>query len=190
MISVPGCEVTVERCSRKSIAMSVTDAGKVRIKAPLRCTDEEIMAFIGRNASWLREHLRKAATAPVYTLTEEQIRSLADAALRDLPPRVRFWAGRMGVSCGRVTIRNQLSKWGSCTGGGNLNFNCLLMLAPAYVRDYIVVHELSHRVFMNHSAQFWALVAKWFPDYRLAETWLKTEGAAWVKAMRKLYGRE
>jgi predicted metal-dependent hydrolase len=87
------------------------------------------------------------------------------------------------VSYGRITIRNQKTRWGSCSGKGNLNFNCLLMLAPPEVLDYVVVHELCHRREMNHSPRFWALVEQVLPDWRQRRQWLKTHGDALMRRM-------
>ena len=83
----------------------------------------------------------------------------------------------MGVSYGRITIRCQKTRWGSCSAKGNLNFNCLLMLAPPEVADYVVVHELCHRKHMNHGAAFWSEVARILPDYARHRAWLKENGS-------------
>ena len=117
-----------------------------------------------------------AAASPVEKLTMEEIRDLADRALRVIPERVAHFAPLVGVTYGRITIRNQRTRWGSCSSRGNLNFNCLLMLVPPKVLDYVVVHELCHRKEMNHSPRFWAEVERIIPDYKTYEKWLKTEG--------------
>ena len=98
----------------------------------------------------------------------------------ELPEKVRFFAEKIGVSYGRITIRSQRTRWGSCSVKGNLNFNCLLMLCPEYVQDYVVIHELCHRKEMNHSAAFWAEVEKHCPDYRIRRKWLKDHGASLI----------
>ena len=91
--------------------------------------------------------------------------------------------GANGISYGRITIRNQKSRWGSCSEKGNLNFNCLLMLTPPDVIDYVVVHELCHRIHMDHSAAFWAEVQKVLPDYKKAKKWLKDNGSSIIGRM-------
>jgi predicted metal-dependent hydrolase len=153
----------------------------VLIRAPLRASGREIAAFAERNKQWIEEHLAKArerdaARASVPKLTQEEIRRLAEQALRVIPERAARYAPLIGVRYGRITIRCQKTRWGSCSSKGNLNFNCLLMLAPEAVRDYVVVHELCHRKQMNHSEAFWAEVERVLPEYRQARKWLKMHG--------------
>lgn len=109
-------------------------------------------------------------------LSQEEIKELADRAREVFPPKVAYYAQQIGVTYGRITIRNQKTRWGSCSGKGNLNFNCLLMLAPEEVQDYVVVHELCHRKEMNHSHRFWREVEKIMPDYKVHRKWLKEHG--------------
>jgi predicted metal-dependent hydrolase len=127
----------------------------------------------------------KEAASPVQPLKMDEIRALADRALKVIPERAAHFAPLVGVQYGRITIRNQKTRWGSCSSKGNLNFNCLLMLAPPEVLDYVIVHELCHRKEMNHSPRFWSEVAKVIPDYKKHEKWLKTEG---TRLMRRMTG--
>jgi predicted metal-dependent hydrolase len=119
----------------------------------------------------------------IHRLTPDEIQALANRALEVIPQRVAHYAPLIGVTYGRITIRNQRSKWGSCSSKGNLNFNCLLMLCPPEVRDYIVVHELCHRKQMNHSPAFWAEVARVLPEYKSREAWLKANGPSILRRM-------
>ena len=82
----------------------------------------------------------------------------------------------MGVSYGSITVREQKTRWGSCSAKGNLNFNWKLVLMPEEILDYVVVHELAHRLQMNHSTEFWDEVEKILPDYRKRRQWLKENG--------------
>ena len=131
----------------------------------------------------MRKEKELNAASPVQPLTMEDIQKLADEALRVIPGRVAHFAPLVGVTYGRITVRNQRTRWGSCSSKGNLNFNCLLMLAPPGILDYVVVHELCHRKEMNHSPKFWAEVAKVMPDYKERQKWLRTEGSSIMRRM-------
>ena len=113
-------------------------------------------------------------------MTREKVIALAEEALEVIQTRVEYFARVIGVTYGKITIRNQKTRWGSCSSKGNLNFNCLLMLAPPEVLDYVVVHELCHRKQMNHSKAFWSEVEKVLPDYKEARKWLKEEGSQMI----------
>ena len=116
-------------------------------------------------------------------LTAEEIRALAAKALEVIPKRVAYYAPLMGETYNRITIRNQKTRWGSCSSKGNLNFNCLLMLCPPEVIDSVVVHELAHRREMNHSKRFYAHVLRVYPDYYKWNKWLKENGPALIRRM-------
>ena len=173
-------EFKVIRSNRKTIAAEIRQ-NKLIIRAPLDATNEEINHFMLDNKKWFDDHLAKAqarekAMAEVHRLTQDEIQALANRALEVIPQRVAYYAPLVGVTYGRITIRNQRSKWGSCSSKGNLNFNCLLMLTPPEVLDSVVVHELCHRKEMNHSERFYAEVLRVFPDYWAQNKWLKENG--------------
>lgn len=173
-------EFEVIRSNRKSMAIEIK-GNKLIIRAPVQATNEDINSCILKNKTWIEKNLAKAqvqqmAAASVKKLTMDEIRSLADKALEIIPDRVKHYAPLIGVTYGRITIRNQRSKWGSCSSKGNLNFNCLLMLAPPEVIDSVVVHELCHRKEMNHSDRFYAEVLRVFPEYYKWDKWLKENG--------------
>ena len=180
-------EFEVIRSNRKSMAVEIK-LNKLIIRAPMQATNEDINAFMLKNKAWIEKHLAKAqaqqkVAASVKKLTTDEIRKLADKALEVIPERVKYFAPLVGVTYGRITIRNQRSKWGSCSSKGNLNFNCLLMLAPPEVIDSVVVHELCHRKEMNHSDRFYAEVLRVFPDYHKWDKWLKDNGSILMSLM-------
>ncbi|MBQ6635283.1 MAG: M48 family metallopeptidase [Lachnospiraceae bacterium] len=184
--------IRIIRSSRRTLSLQVKNDGQVIVRAPRHVTLQEIAAFVRKNSAWLHKHLEKVrkekelnAASPVQPLTMDDIQKLADEALRVIPGRVAHFAPLVGVTYGRITVRNQRTRWGSCSSKGNLNFNCLLMLAPPDILDYVVVHELCHRKEMNHSPKFWAEVAKVIPDYKERQKWLRTEGS---NIMRRMTG--
>lgn len=162
---------TLIRSDRKSIGIRITADGVV-VRAPKKLSAAEIDRIVQSKRSWIEDHLSKLP-APQPKFTQAELKDLARKALAVIPGRVRYFAPIVGVTCGRITIRSQRSRWGSCSGKGNLNFNCLLMLTPDHVVDYVVVHELCHRLEMNHSPKFWAQVERILPDYRQSRQWLR-----------------
>lgn len=172
---------SVHRSDRKTIAIRITPEGQVEVRCPRRMKDADIRRFVEEKAAWVEKHLAARANRPVpEKFTPEQIRLLALQAKQSLPPRAERYARQMGVHYGRIAIRSQHSRWGSCSGKGNLNFNCLLMLTPPEVRDYVIVHELCHLRQMNHSPQFWAEVEAVMPNYREPKKWLKENGSTLI----------
>lgn len=125
--------------------------------------------------SFIRTFLQAKKTAQPKTAAPE-ILELKTKAKQELPAAVQKYAGLMGVTYNRITIRHQKIRWGSCTKTGNLNFNCLIMKMPDQVRDYVIIHELAHRKELNHSSKYWTIVAEYCPWYKQAKQWLKDNG--------------
>ena len=167
----------VIRSARRTTSLEINRAGAVIVRCPVEMPEERIAALVEDHRPWLEKHL---ALMPKETtqskLTPEELELLGQQAVTHFPKRVAYFADALGVNYGRIAIRTQKTKWGSCSSKGNLNFNVLLMLAPPVVLDYIVVHELCHRKHLNHSAAFWAEVERIMPDYRERERWLKENG--------------
>jgi len=102
--------------------------------------------------------------------------ALAARALERIRERLAVYAPRIGGEYNRVAIRDQRSRWGSCSAKHNLNFNWKLIMAPPQVLDYVVIHELCHLHEFNHSARFWRLVENQMPEYEAWKKWLKGHG--------------
>lgn len=183
-------DIRIIRSRRKTISIQIDENLRITVRAPLRMKDAAIQTFIEERSEWIERHLEKMRerqeelqTEQAEQLTLSELRALAEDAVSYIPGRVSFFAREIGVNYGRITIRNQKSRWGSCSSEGNLNFNCLLMLTPAEVIDYVVVHELCHRLEMNHSRYFWTEVERILPDYKKRRKWLKDNGE---KIMRRM----
>lgn len=164
------------RSNRKTIAIQIKPGGEVVVRCPKRMPLWEVRAFVHSKADWITKHASDAAPEEP-PLTAAEIEQLREKTRRLTADRAAYYAPAVGVEYGRIAVRAQRTRWGSCSGRGNLNFNCLLALAPAEVLDYVVVHELCHRKHMNHSPVFWAEVERVFPDYRRAKQWLRENGS-------------
>ena len=180
-------EVTVIKSRRKTIAIQVNSDLSVTVRAPRSVSEKDIEEILKKKEAWISKHIEKIKETkerfeaePTEKLTREKVIALAEEALKVIPERVEYFAKVIGVTYGKITVRNQKTRWGSCSSKGNLNFNCLLMLAPPEVLDYVVVHELCHRKQMNHSKAFWSEVEKVFPDYKEARKWLKEDGSQMI----------
>jgi len=170
-------EYRVLRSRRKTIAIEITLRGDVLVRCPQRLSKREIQHFVDSRRDWILTHLNRLPPQ-ADILSDAEMGELARQAKLLIPPKVRYYSGVLRVNYDRITIRAQRTRWGSCSAAGNLNFNCLLMLAPEDVLDYVIVHELCHRKEMNHSARFWAEVESILPDYRQQRRWLREHGSA------------
>lgn len=175
---------TLVRSKRKSCSISIDHDGQITVRVPLRISEQEISHLLIDKRLWIitrylevQEHKKNR---PVSDLTDAQRAALEKryiaAAKEYFPKRVAYFNELTGGSYNRITIRDQKTRWGSCSARGTLSFNWRLMLAPPTVADYVIVHELCHLTYMNHSAAFWKKVEFVYPDYRTARKWLKEHG--------------
>lgn len=105
------------------------------------------------------------------------LRFLKAQAQAELAAASLVYAGKLNVKIGRVTIKDTVSRWGSCSARGDLAFSWRLILAPPFVLDYLAAHEVAHRLEMNHSVRYWRHVRSVYPDFRAAEDWLNRQGS-------------
>ena len=175
---------TLIRSNRKSCSISITPDGRITVRVPLRISDREIRHLLTDRQTWIitkyLEQQQKQARMPVSDLTDTQRAALTQryiAAAREyFPKRAAHFQQFTGGTYNRITIRDQKTRWGSCSARGTLSFNWRLMLAPPAILDYVVVHELCHLTHMNHSPAFWQAVEAVCPDYRDSRRWLKEHG--------------
>ncbi len=169
------------KSSRKTIAVEVRQDGSVLVRAPRNCPQSRIDTLLKEKQAWVlakveEQKEKEADSMKIQPLSEAEQRLYRDKAREIFEQKVSYYAQMMGVSYGRIAIRDQKTRWGSCSGEGNLNFNWRLIFAPAGVLDYVVVHELAHRKEMNHSPRFWKVVEDTMPEYRKYQKWLKENG--------------
>ena len=178
-------EYSVVRSRRKSICIEIDRDLNIKVRAPLRMTDSQIQSFVDSRQNWIRSHLEimqkrisnmSDEKNPSTALTDADIKALSEQARIYIPSRVEHFAQIIDVTNGRITIRHQKTRWGSCSSRGTLSFNYRLIYGPAGPLDYVVVHELCHLTHMNHSKDFWNMVEHIMPDYRIYKQWLREHG--------------
>jgi predicted metal-dependent hydrolase len=159
----------------------VTDDGTVRVTIPRRGSQREAAAFAAREQAWIDKQLRirRTKNGGLDSNDERQKvdRELIARARRELPPRLLELASRHGLTVSSISIRNQRSRWGSCSRSGRICLNWRLVTMPDDVRDYVLIHELMHLKRMDHSPKFWRLVAEACPKYQDARRWLRRHSA-------------
>lgn len=166
------------RRARRYILRVLPD-GKVRVTLPRRGSLRAARAFLLANTAWIaRERARRSgrgvdAPRPLRPLVERWFRAKAE---RELPPMMHALARAHGITISRVSVRDQRSRWGACSSKGSITLNWRLIRVPAFVREYVLIHELMHRRELNHSRRFWRLVAACCPRHAEAREWLRREG--------------
>src|SRR5262249_12499783 len=120
-----------------------------------------------------RERVERERARPRSELPPDFVQAARKRAERELPVRLRELAAEHGCAVARISIRNQRSRWGSCSPNGHICLNWRLVLTADWVRDYVLIHELTHLKRMDHSPRFWKLVEATCPEWRVARRWLK-----------------
>ena len=171
----------LKRSSRKTLGIEIKTDGTMVVRAPMRCPQSAIDTFLQEKQDWILEKMekqkkRREQAKQLTVLTNAERELYRRQARIVFEQKVKYYAGRMNVTYGRIDVRDQKTRWGSCSAEGNLNFNWRLIFAPAGVLDYVVVHELAHRKEMNHSARFWGVVESYMPEYKKYQAWLKENG--------------
>ncbi len=161
---------TVRRSARaRNLRLTVYPDGRVVLTVPRRASERAAQKFLAAKSPWVEATIERLAKLPPplvpkggrreYLARKGEARALAARLLAE-------WNKIYGFTWSRVAIRNQKSRWGSCSRRGNLNFNYRIVHLPPRLADYLVVHELCHLAHMNHGPRFWAEVARALPDYR------------------------
>ncbi len=170
----------IQFSKRRSIVIQIKN-GEVFVKAPNRTSHKYLQELVFKKQSWIIKKLEQSKVR----LEEKQSTKIQDPALltlyktelnKYLENKLPQLAKQVGVNYNKVAVKKMSSRWGSCSSKGNLSFSLYLWNTPIYVVDYVIIHELCHRRFMNHSKSFWSLVEQHYPEYKLVHKWLKISG--------------
>jgi len=179
------------RSDRKSISIEIGEKG-LTVKAPPYAAMSEVHSFLNFKKRWIFAHMdamqeriqkredafQETASNNLTDLQKQALEKRYRAAAKEyIKKRVAHFATLLGVTYNTISIREQKTRWGSCSTKGTLSFHWKLILAPPQVLDYVVIHEVCHLLHMNHSPEFWNEVASLMPDYQTYRNWLKKNGS-------------
>jgi len=179
-------EYDVIHSKRKSIGFEVKAGGEIIVKLPMNLSHQKALPYIEERKEWIYQaYLRqKDKVNRTHAISEEKSnpqlayleKKYRQAAKQYIYERVEYYLPQTGGFYSSIRIGDQKTRWGSCSSNKTLSFSWRLMLAPPRVLDYVVIHELCHLTYMNHSKEFWAKVASIDPDYKEHRRWLKENG--------------
>lgn len=165
---------TVKRSKRKSVGLEITDDCEVIVRAPKKMSDRAIAEFVTEYRGWIDKKLpearRRAEKKRGISENEEELRRAAHGII---PPLVERYSKAMGLKPTSVKITSAEKRFGSCSGKNSLCFSWRLMAYPTAAVEYVVVHELAHIKYHNHSPAFYSLIEKYMPDYKERQKLLK-----------------
>jgi predicted metal-dependent hydrolase len=151
------------------LRMTIGADGVVVVTIPHPSFERFVEKFLREKSAWILKHLdrvKKLGDRTVIKHSKKDYENNKDEFLKLVEERIKFFNSFYKLPYNRISIRNQMSLWGSCTRNGNIQFNYKLLYLPQRSRDYVIVHELCHLQEHNHSQRFWKLVAKMIPDYK------------------------
>ena len=164
--------VLFERSNRaKHLNISIKEPAKVRVAVPRGISFEKAKNFTHSKIGWISKHLLKIQLSPKIHLFDKPVDK--QVAKEFLEGRIKELADQFGFVYNRVTIRNQKTRWGSCSGKNNINLNMQLMNTPNHLIDYVILHELVHTKIKNHSPLFWGSLDKYVGNAKAIDKELK-----------------
>lgn len=175
--------------NRKTMSVEILNDLTVLVRAPIKKSRADIGKFLEDSKAWIEKYTKIMKERNKNPLTfqpyaNEELCKFKEKAMSVIPQKVEYYSKIIGVDYEKITYGAQVSKWGSCSFRGELTFNYLLAQCPDAVIDYVIIHELCHRIFLNHSKEFWKTVERFCPDYKIRLKWLKTDGDVFIKRLR------
>ncbi len=176
----------IVRSHRKTVSLTVDKTGQIIVKAPYGVPEEFIDGFVRRNTAFIDKNRGKRqavenAAENIGAYTAQDIDRMKEKAKNVFPGAVKYYAGLVGRPFGRITVRRQTTRWGSCSGKGNISLNILLCDCPEQVMLSVIAHEACHLKYKNHGDGFYSELYRIFPDYDRCRKWLNDNGSVLQK---------
>ena len=171
-------EVSLRRSSQsRAIRVLVNQEGRVTVTAPLRTSRTLLLRILTAQTVWILkkrdQFLTPSFRTPKLAGSDQEFKEYKKKALELVETKLQYWNQHYGFRYNQVNVRNQSTRWGSCSAKGNLNFHYRIIFLPEHLADYLIVHELCHLKAFDHSVHFWTLVEKTIPDFRACRKALK-----------------
>ena len=166
----------VKSSRRRTISIQIGAGGKMTVRCPYFASKWMVDSFLKEKQDWIYKTFIHSQIPSEKKEDPALINKHKKYSRKIFESRVAYFQQFTGGNYISITIRDQKTRWGSCSGRGTLSFNWRLILAPPEILDYVVVHELCHLTHMNHSKEFWNLVGSVIPDYKTRRKWLKENG--------------
>lgn len=162
----------------KRLRIIIRPDGRITVSTPTRISQKIINNFLHEKTDWIKNILAKCKPENTQKKSNDRKNYILNKAnaLRLARKKIAFYSDKYNLKPKKIFIRNQSTRWGSCSAKGNLNFNYRFIFLPENLQDYLIVHELCHLAEMNHSYHFWSLVEKTIPDYKKRRTALRKTG--------------
>ena len=162
---------------RRNLRVTIKPGGILAVAKPHFISDRAVEDFLLRKAAWILKTIDKMSRRRNFLNngSRADYERLAPAARQLAAQRLAFFNVSYNLVIGRVAIRDQRTRWGSCSHKGNLNFNYRIALLPPHLSDYVIVHELCHLRHLDHSRRFWDLVGRILPDYAARRRELRSD---------------
>ncbi len=164
---------------RRTLCLEIGKNAELIIRAPRRLSESQIYKFIEKKSAWIKSHQAKklANISKVKELASKtDIRISRSDAYSIISKRTKELSSTYNFKYNTIKINSARTRWGSCSAKNNLNFTKKIAILPDNVKDYIIIHELSHTIEKNHSRKFWNIVKNIIPNYKKQQTWLKENG--------------
>ncbi|MBQ6947440.1 MAG: M48 family metallopeptidase [Clostridia bacterium] len=160
-------EIIYKRSDRRTLSLEITKELQVVVRMPRQCTEKQAEQFVKEHWDWVCTHYpRQCRRADRFNKSEEEIAALRKKAKEILPARVAYFSRLTGLTPTGMSITSAKTRFGSCSGKNRVNFSLYLMQYSPGAVDYVVLHELCHIRHKNHRKEFYALIARYMPDYQ------------------------